>query len=136
MTRFWISLNQGVDFVIRSFERMFGGEIFIPKIPSINIVDLANAMAPNMKQKVIGIRPGEKIHEIMCPSDDSHLTIEFSNHYVIKPSIRFLDENNFLIDRKKEEGKLVEQGFEYNSGTNKHFLNQDEILKYDSWSKN
>ncbi len=136
MTRFWITLRQGVEFVLENFDRMHGGEIFVPKIPSIKITDLAKALSPKLSQEIVGIRPGEKLHEIMCPSDDSHLTIEFSNHYVIKPSIRFLDENDFLIDRKKEEGKLVEQGFEYNSGTNKHFLNQDEILKYDSWSKN
>ena len=136
MTRFWITLRQGVEFVLENFERMHGGEIFVPKIPSIKITDLAKALSPKSTQEIVGIRPGEKLHEIMCPSDDSHLTIEFLNHYVIKPSIRFLDENDFLVDRKKEEGKLVEQGFEYNSGTNKHFLNQDEILKYDSWSKN
>ncbi len=136
MTRFWITLRQGVEFVLENFDRMHGGEIFVPKIPSIKITDLAKALSPKLSQEIVGIRPGEKLHEIMCPSDDSHLTIEFSNHYVIKPSIRFLDENDFLIDRKKEEGKPVEQGFEYNSGTNKHFLNQDEILKYDSWSKN
>ena len=115
---------------------MQGGEIFVPKIPSIKITDLAIALSPNSKQEIVGIRPGEKLHEIMCPSDDSHLTVEFANHYLIKPSIRFLDQNDFLKDNKKEKGSLVEHGFEYNSGTNPHFLSIEEILEYDSWSKN
>ena len=80
MTRFWITLDQGIDFVIKNLSRMQGGEIFIPKIPSIKIVDLALAMAPDLETTLIGLRPGEKIHEIMCPSDDSHLTIEFEDH--------------------------------------------------------
>ena len=72
MTRFWIGLDDGVDFVMKGFKRMFGGELFIPKIPSILITDLAKAMAPELKTKIIGIRPGEKLHEVMCPKDDSH----------------------------------------------------------------
>lgn len=132
MTRFWISLQEGVDFVLNCFERMHGGEIFIPKIPSVRIVDLANAMAPDLPLKIIGIRPGEKLHETMCPSDDSHLTIEFDSYFVIKPSIRFYSENHSfyrnLID--KEEGKDVELGFEYNSGKNPHFLNKNEIVQF------
>ncbi len=74
MTRFFITLDDGVNFVLKNFERMYGGEIFIPKIPSMKIVDLAKAIAPNLPHKIIGIRPGEKLHEIMCPADDSHLT--------------------------------------------------------------
>jgi UDP-N-acetylglucosamine 4,6-dehydratase len=89
MTRFWISLQEGVDFVLKNFVRMQGGEIFVPKIPSIKITDLATAMAPNMPIKEVGIRPGEKLHEIMCPADDSHLTVEYSDHYVITPTIKF-----------------------------------------------
>jgi UDP-N-acetylglucosamine 4,6-dehydratase len=77
MTRFWITLQQGVDFVLKGFERMRGGELFVPKIPSVRIVDLAQAMAPKLPHKMVGIRPGEKIHEVMCPADDSHLTLEF-----------------------------------------------------------
>ncbi|MFV2058977.1 MAG: UDP-N-acetylglucosamine 4,6-dehydratase (inverting), partial [Thiohalomonadales bacterium] len=77
MTRFWITLQQGVDFVLKNFERMHGGEIFVPKIPSATITDLATSLAPDIPHKVVGIRPGEKLHEIMCPADDSHLTIEF-----------------------------------------------------------
>jgi len=89
MTRFWITLDQGVDFVCKSFERMKGGEIFVPKIPSVRITDLAKAMAPDLACKIVGIRPGEKLHEVMCPRDDSHLTVEFADHYVVKPTIRF-----------------------------------------------
>ena len=87
MTRFWITLQQGVDFVLENFKRMHGGEIFVPKIPSSRITDLAEAIAPGLPHKVVGIRPGEKLHEIMCPRDDYHLTLEFPGHYVIKPSI-------------------------------------------------
>ena len=134
MPRFWITLRQGVEFVLENFDRMHGGEIFVPKIPSIKITDLAKALSPKSTQEIVGIRPGEKLHEIMCPSDDSHLTIEFSKHYVIKPSIRFLEENDFLKDNKKEDGFPVSQGFEYNSGTNPQFLSIKEILEYDTWS--
>lgn len=131
MTRFWITLQQGVDFVLKNFERMQGGEIFVPKIPSINITDLATAMAPNLEQKIIGIRPGEKLHEIMCPADDSHLTLEFDDHFVLSPTIKFYGAE---IDYKKnaigEVGKPVEQGFEYNSGKNPHFLTVEEIQEF------
>lgn len=79
MTRFWISLQESVDFVLKCFQRMHGGEIFVPKLPSIRIVDLATAIAPHLPQNLIGIRPGEKLHEILCPADNSHLTLEFSH---------------------------------------------------------
>ena len=129
MTRFWITLQQGVDFVLTNFARMSGGEIFVPKIPSVRITDLAKAMAPSLKQDIIGIRPGEKVHEIMCPSDDSHLTLEFDDHYVIRPSIVFNDRNNeFRTNKLKEQGVPVPQGFEYNSGANDDFLNGQQIL--------
>ncbi|WP_369669687.1 polysaccharide biosynthesis protein, partial [Enterococcus faecium] len=85
MTRFWISLQQGVDFVLTNFERMLGGEIFVPKIPSIRIIDLAKAMAPDLPIKVIGIRPGEKLHEVMCPQDLCFETYEYKDHFVIAP---------------------------------------------------
>jgi len=131
MTRFWITLQEGVDFVLTDFERMKGGEIFVPKIPSIQIIDLAQAMAPNLHTKIIGIRPGEKIHEIMCPKDDSHLTIEFEDHFVLEPSIKFYGHSNdFLKNRLGEIGEPVEEGFEYNSGTNPHFLSIEEIREY------
>ena len=130
MTRFWITLKQGVNFVLKNFKRMYGGEIFVPKIPSVRITDLARAMAPNIPQNVIGIRPGEKLHEIMCPADDSHLTLVFDDHYVIRPTIIFTSRNNnFVENRLGERGKPVEQGFEYNSGTNPQFLSVSEIVK-------
>lgn len=136
MTRFWITLQQGVDFVLKNFERMHGGEIFVPKIPSATITDLATSLAPDLPHKVVGIRPGEKLHEIMCPADDSHLTIEFDDHYVIAPSITFQSGNNdFTTNAMGEEGKDVEQGFEYNSGTNEHFLSIDELKEYDKWAE-
>jgi len=131
MTRFWITLQQGVDFVLKNFERMLGGEIFVPKIPSMRVVDLASSMAPNLKQKVIGIRPGEKLHEIMCPQDDSHLTLEFLDHFVIRPSIRYSNaENVFSPNSIGEEGVPVKQGFEYNSGDNPDFLSIEELKSY------
>jgi len=127
MTRFWITLQQGVDFVIKNFARMKGGEIFVPKIPSVKMVDLAHAISADVGLKEIGIRPGEKLHEKMCPKDDSYRTIEFSDHYVISPSIDFHDGNiNFSLNNLGEEGKPVEQGFSYDSGTNEWFLNVDE----------
>jgi UDP-N-acetylglucosamine 4,6-dehydratase len=127
MTRFWITLQQGVDFVLKNFERMQGGEIFVPKIPSMRIMDLAKSIAPNMPTNIIGIRPGEKLHEIMCPADDSHLTLEFADHYVITPSIAFTRALDFMTNVIKEQGTPVEQGFEYNSGTNPHFLTVAEL---------
>ena len=132
MTRFWITLQQGVDFVLKNFERMHGGEIFIPKIPSIRITELAKAYAPNLPIKIIGIRPGEKLHEIMCPADDSHLTIEFKDHYVICPTIKFYDINyDYSNNNIGEKGEPVEQGYEYHSGNNPHFLTIEEIREYD-----
>ena len=133
MTRFWISLQQGVDFVLRNFERMHGGEIFVPKIPSIRITDLANAIAPGVAQHIVGIRPGEKLHEVMCPSDDSHLTLEFPDHYVLKPSITFFDRDiGYGTNRLGEVGSFVHRGFEYNSGSNGHFLTVDEIRSFNA----
>lgn len=130
MTRFWITLQDGVDFVLKNFERMYGGELFVPKIPSLRVTDLARAMAPDLPQKVIGIRPGEKLHEIMCPADDSHLTLEFHDHFVIQPTITFFSGNNdFTSNALGEISTPVTQGFEYNSGTNEHFLDDAEILE-------
>lgn len=130
MTRFWITLQDGVDFVLKNFERMHGGEIFVPKIPSVRILDLAHAMAPKLETKLIGIRPGEKLHEIMCPADDSHLTMEFDDHYVIRPSITFSRMNTFEVNGIGEKGTPVTQGFEYNSGSNVSFLNHEQILEF------
>ncbi|MFD0917603.1 UDP-N-acetylglucosamine 4,6-dehydratase (inverting) [Pseudahrensia aquimaris] len=132
MTRFWITLQEGVDFVLKNFERMYGGEIFVPKIPSVQIMDLVEAYSGTRKADIIGIRPGEKLHEIMCPADDSHLTLEFEDHFVLGPTIRFTNtQNDFSVNALGEQGKPVEAGFEYNSGTNDHFLTVEEILTMD-----
>lgn len=131
MTRFWITLQQGVDFVLKDFSRMHGGEIFVPKIPSVRIVDLARAMAPKLPQKVVGIRPGEKIHEVMCPADDSHLTLEFDDHYVIRPTITFSDSDiRYSPNILGEKARPAAEGFEYNSGTNERFLGIPEIVEF------
>jgi UDP-N-acetylglucosamine 4,6-dehydratase len=128
MTRFWITLKQGVDFVLNSFSRMQGGEVFVPKIPSVRIVELAQAMAPHLPQRIVGIRPGEKVHEVMCPADSAHLTLEFPDHYVIQPAIRFITEADFSHNARGEVGRPVEKDFEYHSGTNSRFLNVEEII--------
>ena len=133
MTRFWITLQDGVNFVLKNFERMFGGEIFVPKIPSMRIVDLAEAMAPHLPIKIIGIRPGEKLHEIMCPADDSYHTFEYDDHFVIAPSIQFFSRSNdFTINALKETGQQVEQGYEYNSLNNQRFLSVNELLEFNT----
>ena len=133
MTRFWITLQEGVDFVVNCISRMQGGEIFVPKIPSVKIMDLAMAMAPEIPVSIIGIRPGEKIHEVMCPMDDSHLNIEFNDHFVISPSILFYSRpNDFTKNALGEIGKLVKNGFEYSSGNNSHFLTKSEIVEYNN----
>lgn len=129
MTRFFITLEDGVNFVLKNFERMQGGEIFVPKIPSMKIIDMAKAMAPNLNQEIIGIRPGEKLHEIMCPADDSHLTLEFNDHYVIKPTIKFTSGADYTKNLLGELGVPVEQGFEYNSGNNTKWLTDKEFLE-------
>jgi UDP-N-acetylglucosamine 4,6-dehydratase len=128
MTRFMITLEQGVNFVLKNFERMQGGEIFIPKIPSMKITELASALSPNTPQKIIGIRPGEKLHEIMIAKDDSHLTLEFDDHYVIKPTIQFAHQCEFTTNLLGEKGVDVEEGFEYNSGNNHEWLTHEELL--------
>ena len=131
MTRFWISLQEGVDFVLKNFDRMWGGEIFVPKIPSIRVTDLAAAIAPGLKQRIVGIRPGEKLHEIMCPADDSHLTLEFDDHFVLRPTIKFHHSDlDYTTNAIGEKGRVVAQGFEYNSGTNPHFLSVEEIRAF------
>ena len=128
MTRFLITLEDGVKFVLKNFERMQGGEIFVPKIPSMYMTELAKAMAPNLSHKIIGIRPGEKLHEIMCPADDSHLTLEFDDHYVLTPTIQFAHKANFTVNKLGEKGTPVDQGFEYNSGNNTEWLTHEQFL--------
>jgi len=129
MTRFWITLQEGVDFVLKNFERMQGGEIFVPKIASMKMTDLASAIAPNLPQKIIGIRAGEKLHEVMCPLDDSHITLEFDDHFVIKPSITFHSPIDYTTNNLGEKGKTVSAGFEYNSKDNDIWLTHEELRK-------
>jgi UDP-N-acetylglucosamine 4,6-dehydratase len=130
MTRFWITINEGINLVHKAFNNMIGGEIYVPKIPSIKIVDLAKAMAPNLKHKIIGIRPGEKIHELLTSKDEAMNVIRFKDHYVITPNIEFkFNKSKYLKNKQGEIGKFVENNFEYNSGTNKKFLNIKEIKK-------
>tara|TARA_Y100000590_G_scaffold457061_2_gene608876 strand:- start:2609 stop:3601 length:993 start_codon:yes stop_codon:yes gene_type:complete len=129
MTRFWISLKDGVDFAIKCLRIMIGGEILIKKSPSIKIVDLAKAINPKAKIKIIGVRPGEKINEILTSVDDSENVISFDNHYLVKPSINLLVKSSYMRNILNEVGKKVSKSFEYNSGSNKRFLNISEIKK-------
>ena len=125
MTRFWITLDHGVDFVLQCLEQMVGGELFVPKIPSMNIMDLAKAICPECKTEVVGIRPGEKLHEIMISSDDARSTVEFDGHFVIKPDISVFG-NRF----ENFGGENVPEDFEYNSGTNSHWLSVEELREF------
>jgi len=130
MTRFWITLDHGVQFVLDSFARMHGGEVFVPKIPSIRIVDLARGMAPELPHKVVGIRPGEKLHELMIPLDDARMTLEFADHFTIEPSIRFNNvDADFAVDGVGEQGRRVAEDFEYRSDTNPEFLSVQGITE-------
>jgi len=121
MTRFWITPKQGVEFVVKCLELMQGGELFVPKIPSAKIKDIAKAVAPNAEIKFIGIRPGEKLHELMITRDDSRRTLEFEDHYIIEPDFNWWENSNHT------KGKPVAEGFKYSSDTNKKFLTMDEI---------
>ena len=127
MTRFWITLQQGVDFVMQCLQRMHGGEVFVPKIPSARMTDLAEAIGPGLPMREIGIRPGEKLHEVMVPADDARLTLDFPDHYVIQPSISFNEQPDFSRNAAGERGRSVGGEFEYNSGTNEWFLSVPEI---------
>jgi len=122
MTRFWITLEQGVNFVLQCLERMVGGELFVPKIPSMSIMDLAKAVAPECKTKMVGIRPGEKLHEMMIPRDDARRALEYESHYVIQPDFRFWTRRYNSVG-----GKPVPEDFEYNSETNPWRLSIDEM---------
>lgn len=128
MTRFFITLEEGVSFIVKNFQRMRGGEIFVPKIPSLNILDLAKVIAPNNKIKIIGLRPAEKLHEVMCPFDESLNLVEYKNFYIIKPSIKFNDYNfDYLSTKLGEKGKKAKIDFEYRSDKNSQFLNKKKI---------
>jgi UDP-N-acetylglucosamine 4,6-dehydratase len=128
MTRFWITLPQGIDFVLKNFERMRGGEIFVPKIPSMTMLALAETLAPGIPIKIIGIRPGEKLHEMMCPSESSHLTLEFPDHYVIQPTIEFNRKFDYTENALGEQGKPVPEGFQYVSDKNTEWLSSADLL--------
>lgn len=128
MTRFFLTLDDGVNFVIESFSKMIGGEIFIPKIFSIKITDLARCLDPNRSLDIIGLRPGEKIHEIMTSKDDNRSLIEFKNYYNLASSSVYKNLNKFLVNKNREKGKFVNENFEFSSEKNK-FLNDKEIKK-------
>jgi len=123
MTRFWITLEQGVRFVMDCIARMKGGEIFVPKIPSMKVIDLANVIAPDAKKKVIGIRSGEKLHEILLTEDEARHTREFDNYFIIEPEHPFWDKNNF------NDEKSLPEGFRYTSDGNDKWLTEDELGK-------
>jgi UDP-N-acetylglucosamine 4,6-dehydratase len=125
MTRFWISLEQGVRFVIRCAEQMFGGEVFVPKIPSMKVIDLAAAVAPDAEIKVIGIRPGEKLHEVLISEDEARVTVELPDMFVVQPAVSFWS-RPFGWDWEKQ-GKVLEDGFRYASNTNTQWLTVDQI---------
>jgi UDP-N-acetylglucosamine 4,6-dehydratase len=127
MTRFLITLEDGVKFVLKNFERMQGGEIFIPKIPSMKMIDLAKALCEKCELIEIGIRPGEKMHEVMITADDR--VVEFKDHYVIKPTIQFTRATCFTKNNIGEEGIEMPLGFEYNSGNNTEWLSKEEFLE-------
>jgi len=124
MTRFWITLQQGVDFVLSSLELTLGGEIFIPKIPSMKVVDVASAMAPQLPHKIIGIRPGEKLHEVMVTEDDARNSLELSDRYVIEPIFPFWEPEDYL----KLGGKRLSDGFSYTSDNNHEWLDAQSLL--------
>lgn len=121
MTRFWISLEEGVNFVIRSIDSMKGGEIFIPKIPSMKIIDLAEAIAPTAKKKIIGMRPGEKLHELLLTFEESKNTKEFDDYFIIQPEFPFWDSENH------KEGRPLSARFAYSSDANGKWLHKDDI---------
>ncbi|MFM6450842.1 MAG: UDP-N-acetylglucosamine 4,6-dehydratase (inverting) [Planktothrix sp.] len=128
MTRFWITLNQGIDFVLNNFTRMQGGEIFVPKIPSMTMTDMAEALAPGVPHKIVGIRPGEKLHEVMCPVESSHLTLEFDDHYVIKPTIEYSYSLDYTANALGEQGIPVAPDFVYSSDVNQEWLTAPQLL--------
>jgi UDP-N-acetylglucosamine 4,6-dehydratase len=123
MTRFWITLDQGIEFVIRCFDLMRGGEIFIPKIPSMRIMDLVEAVAPGCKHEIIGIRPGEKLHEVLISEDESRNAVEFDDFFVIQPTFKWWSGESV------KDGKKVPDGFKYSSDNNTEWLTVDQLRK-------
>jgi UDP-N-acetylglucosamine 4,6-dehydratase (inverting) len=129
MTRFNITLSEGVEFVLMALEKMWGGELFVPKIPSYKILDLAKAVAPNARIEIVGIRPGEKLHEEMITVTDAINTVEFDDYYVILPSTQIWDVEKFRKESNGKEGKSCQYGFSYNSGSNERFLSVEELRR-------
>ncbi len=129
MTRFNITLQEGVDFVLFCLKKMWGGEIFVPKIPSYRLIDLAKAVAPNCKLKIVGLRPGEKLHEEMISTSDAVNTIEFKKYFVITPYSKFINWNKKKFIKFNKEGKNCDNGFSYNSFNNKEYLTTNQIKK-------
>jgi FlaA1/EpsC-like NDP-sugar epimerase len=127
MTRFSITLRAGVDFVLDCLGRMWGGELFVPKIPSYRILDVARAIAPDARLKMVGIRPGEKLHEEMITTTDALATVEFDDYFAILPSAQLWDIDEFRTRSNDSPGRMCEYGFNYNSGTNSRFLSVDEL---------
>jgi UDP-N-acetylglucosamine 4,6-dehydratase len=125
MTRFLITLDQGVDLVLRALDEMQGGEIYVPKIPSVRVTDLARVVGPDCEQEIIGIRPGEKLHEAMIGEDDARLALEFGDHFVIQPSHDFWNRKDYLTG--KPGGRPCPEGFAYMSDTNPWYLKEHEI---------
>jgi UDP-N-acetylglucosamine 4,6-dehydratase len=126
MTRFWITLEQAVQFVLICLGRMHGGEIFIPKIPSMSIIDLAKAIAPECRLEVIGIRPGEKLHETMVPADDAHHTFEYEDCFVIRSLSGDWAGNGI---QSRNGGRPVSEGFRYSSDNNPRWLTVEELQR-------
>ena len=129
MTRFNITLQEGVDFVLNCLEKMWGGELFVPKIPSYRILDVAEAIGAECKQEIVGIRPGEKLHEEMITITDAMNTVEFDDYFAIVPNSEYIswNRNSFLNGSNVSKGRYCKDGFSYNSETNKHFLTIEEI---------
>ena len=127
MTRFWITLRQGVDFVLDTLKRMQGGEVFIPKLPSMKIVDLANAIVPNCRIEVVGIRPGEKLHEVMIPEDEALQALEFATYYIIRPPQEMGWHWGYDIDKYEEPFSFCPDRFRYSSDSNSQWLTVEEL---------
>lgn len=124
MTRFWITLEQGVAFVIRCIEQMQGGEVFVPKIPSMRVIDVARAIAPDAELDAIGIRPGEKLHEVLIHADEARATVELEDMFVVQPSAAL-----WFGHAWQENGRKLPEGFRYASDSNSDWLTQDQIME-------
>ena len=122
MTRFWITIENGVKFVIKCIDMMKGGEIFVPKIPSMKITDLVDAIAPQVRKKIIGIRPGEKLHEVLITAEESSHAKEFEDHFIIEPEFAFWSKENH------KEGKLISNNFIYSSDKNTKWLDKEKFI--------